>query len=111
MRCGWPLDFLALPINNLYDSGSYSHMVSPLGVLAAHFDRIGHYEAAATLIGFAATEFALATFPEIATAIAHLRDVLGDKAYESLARAGEIMTNAGIAQYALEQIDRACTFA
>jgi hypothetical protein len=98
---------LALAINNFYDSGSYSHMVSPLGVLAAHFDRIGHYDAAATLIGFAATAFALATFPEIVTAITHLQDVLGDKAYESLARTGETMTNAGIAQYALEQIDRA----
>jgi hypothetical protein len=39
-------------------------MVTPLGALAAHFDRIGHYEAAATIIGFAATTFALAVFPE-----------------------------------------------
>ena len=104
---GDTLEFLALAINNFYDSGSYSHMVSPLGVLAAHFDRIGYSEAAATLIGFADTAFALATFPEIATAIAHLRDVLGDKAYETLARTGENMTSAGIAQYALDQIDRA----
>jgi len=82
-------------------------MVSPLGVLAAHFDRIGQYEAAATIVGFAATAFALATFPEITATIAHLREVLGDNIYESLAHNGEKMTNASVAQYALEQIDRA----
>jgi predicted ATPase/class 3 adenylate cyclase len=101
------LDFLALALNILYNSGTYSHMVSPLGVLAAHLDRLGSNEAAAVLIGFAATEFALATFPEIATTITHLRAVLGDKAYESLAHTGAAMTSAGIAQYALQQIDRA----
>jgi hypothetical protein len=31
-------------------------------------------------------------FEEIGTAIAHLRDVLGDQTYESLARKGETMT-------------------
>ena len=35
----------------------------------------------------------------------HLREVLGDEAYESFARAGEDMTNAEMAAYALEQID------
>jgi hypothetical protein len=101
------LDFLTRAINNFYDSGSYAHMVSPLIVLAAHFDRIGQYEAAATIIGFAATAFALATFPEITAAIAHLREVLGNKAYEYMTRAGANMTNAAIAQYALDQIQQA----
>jgi hypothetical protein len=100
------LDFLTRAINNFNDSGSYAHMVSPLIVLAAHFDRIGQYEAAATIIGFAATAFALATFPEVTAAIAHLREVLGDSAYESLTRAGANMTNAAIAQYALDQIQQ-----
>jgi predicted ATPase/class 3 adenylate cyclase len=103
------LDFLTLAINNFYDTGSYSHMVSPLGVLAAHFDRIGRYEAAATIVGFAATTFALATIPEITATIAHLREVLGDKAYESLTHNGANMTNASAAQYALEQIEQART--
>ena len=101
------LDFLTRAINNFYDTGSYAHMVSPLGVLAAHFDRIGQYEAAATIVGFAATAFALATFPEITATIAHLREVLGDNIYESLAHNGEKMTNANVAQYALEQIEQA----
>lgn len=100
-------DFLTMAINNFYDSGSYSQMVTPLVVLAAHFDRIGHHETAATIVGFAATVFALAAFPEITSTIAHLREVLGDKVYESLAHNGANMTNASVAQYALEQIGQA----
>jgi hypothetical protein len=47
--------------------------------------------------------------PEITTAITHLRDVLGEAAYESLARNGETMTTAAIATYAYGQIDQART--
>jgi hypothetical protein len=39
------------------------------------------------------------------TTIAHLRDVLGDQTYESLARRGEAMTTAAMATYAYDQID------
>ena len=46
-------------------------------------------------------------FAEINTAINHLREILGDEAYESFARAGERMTNAAMASYALDQIDQA----
>ena len=46
-------------------------------------------------------------FPEITTTIAHLREVLGDDRYESLAQAGQAMTNAEMANYAFEQIDLA----
>ncbi len=46
-------------------------------------------------------------FPEINTAIAHLRDVLGEATYESLARKGETMTTAAMATYAYDQIDQA----
>jgi hypothetical protein len=101
------LDSLTLAIRTFHVSGSFSQMVTPLVVLAAHFDRIGQYEAAATIVGSAATAFALAAFPEITSTIAHLGEVLGDKVYESLVRNGANMTNASVAQYALEQIDRA----
>ena len=39
--------------------------------------------------------------------IAHLRDVLGDQTYESLAHKGETMTAAAMATYAYDQIDQA----
>ena len=45
--------------------------------------------------------------PELGTAITHLRDVLGDKTYDSLARNGETMTTAAMVTYALDQIDQA----
>ena len=62
----------------------------------------------ATIVGgFALNPIAAAAFPEITTAIAHLRDVLGDQAYESLARKGETMTTAAMATYAYDQIDQA----
>ena len=48
-------------------------------------------------------------FPEINTTIAHLRDVLGDPTYESLARKGETMTTSAMATYAYDQIDQART--
>ncbi len=47
--------------------------------------------------------------PEINTAIAHLREVVADPVYESLARAGEKMTTAAMAAYAFDQIDQART--
>jgi hypothetical protein len=43
------------------------------------------------------------------TAIAHLRKLLGDQTYESLARKGETMTTAAMATCAYDQIDQART--
>ena len=48
-----------------------------------------------------------AQIPEISTAIAHLRKVLGDLAYESLAKHCETITTAAMATYAYDQIDQA----
>jgi hypothetical protein len=89
------------------DSGSFSILHSPLAILAALFNRLGHHEPAATISEFAATPLARAAVPEISTTITHLRDVLGDEVYESFARAGLNMTNAAMATYAFDQIDRA----
>ncbi len=46
-------------------------------------------------------------FPEIATTVDQLREVLGDERYESLAEVGKAMTNTAMANYAFEQIDLA----
>jgi predicted ATPase len=100
-------EFLKLAIRNEYDSGSVSIISSPLAILVAYLDRLGHHEPAAIISSFAATPFARTSFPEINTAITHLREVLGDATYESLARTGKTMTNAAMAHYALDQIDRA----
>ena len=81
----------------------------PLAVLAAVFDRLGRYEPAATIAGFALSPMAATAFPEFTTAITHLREVLGEATYESLARKGETMTTAAMATYAYDQIDQART--
>ncbi len=100
------LDFIAMSIHNYLDTGNYFLLPQPMGVLADYFDRIEHYEAAATLSGFATTSFATNYFPETEIAITHLREALGEETYASLAGRGAAMTNAAMAKYALEQIDR-----
>jgi hypothetical protein len=86
------LDYFTLAIRNYHDAGNTTLILNPLAALAALFDRLGRYEPAATIAGFAVNPF---TAPQINTAIAHLREVLGDQIYESLAHKGETMTAAG----------------
>jgi len=107
---GDPVDafeYLSLAIRNHYDSGSFSLMLTPLAIMATVFDRLGRHEPAATISGFAGTPFALSSFPEMHAVIAHLREVLGDDAYEALARVGEGMSPGAMAAFALERIDLA----
>ena len=100
-------DFLTIAIRNFYDAGSFALMPSPLAILAAFFDQLGHHEPAATISGFAVNPLTLNAFPEFNAAIAHLRVVLGDERYGSLARDGAAMPNAIMATYAFDQIDLA----
>ncbi len=101
------LDYITLAIRNYHDAGNTTTIRTALAILAAFFDRLGRHEPAATIAGFAFSPLTAAAFPEINTAIAHLRDVLGDQTYESLARKGETMTTAAMATYAYDQIDQA----
>jgi hypothetical protein len=103
------LDYVSVAIRHYHDAGNASLIRITLTVLAAFFDRLGRYEPAATIAGFAITPLAAAGVPEISTAITHLRDVLGEATYESLARKGEAMTTAVMATYAYDQIDQART--
>ena len=100
-------DHLTLAIRNYHNAGDTTMIRVPLAVLAVLFDRLGRYEPAATIAGFALSPFSAAAVPEITTAITHLRDVLGEATYESLARKGETMTTAAMVTYAYDQIDQA----
>ena len=102
------LGYLALAIRTYYDSGSLSFVTGPLGILAVVLGRLQRYEQAATVSTFAEAAIALATYPEIGSAMAHIREVLGRDRYEMIARAGAEMTHAARAAYALDQIDRVC---
>ena len=102
------LDHVMLAIGNFHDAGNTTGVHVALATLAVLFGRLGRHEPAATMAGFAVVSPLAATgLPEFNTAIAHLRDVLGDQTYESLARKGETMTTAAMATYAYGQIDQA----
>ena len=102
------LDYITLAIRTYHDAGNTTGLHGALANLAAVFGRLGRHEPAATIVGFAASPLT-ATVAEFNTGIAHLREVLGDQTYESLARKGETMTTAAIATYAYDQIDQART--
>ena len=100
-------DHLTLAIRNFHNAGDTTMIRVPLAFLAVLFDRLGRYEPAATVAGFALSPMAATGVPRITTAITHLRDVLGEATYESLAGKGETMTTAAIVTYAYDQIDQA----
>jgi predicted ATPase/class 3 adenylate cyclase len=102
-------DHLTVAIRNLHNAGDATVIRGPLAFLAVLFDRLGRYEPAATVAGFALNPMTAASLPEITTASTHLRDVLGEATYESLARKGETMTTAAMVTYAYDQIDEART--
>ena len=103
------LDHLTMAIRDYHNSGNTTTIRIPLASLAVLFDRLGRYEPGATIAGLALSPFSAAAVPEITTAITHLRDVLGDPFYQSLARKGETMTTAAMATYAYDQIGEART--
>ena len=95
-------------IRNYFDAGKFSLLPQPTGG-AGTLSRPPRTPRARSDDQSASptTPFARSYFPEIDITITHLREVLGDTTYEALAHAGATMTNAAMANYALEQIDRA----
>ena len=102
------LDSLAAAIRNNHESGNIGMLHNPLATLAIALDRLGRSEPAATIAGFAAVNPMVAvSLPELAALTTHLREILGNQVFESLARTGETMTVAAVATYAYDQIDHA----
>ena len=101
------LEYLMEAIRSYCDVGNMILLRNPLAILVSLLDRLGHHQQAAIISGFAANAFTHAGYPEMNAAIAHLREVLGDKTYESLARTGETMSTADMVAYAYDQIDQA----
>jgi hypothetical protein len=101
------LDHIGLAIRYMHDSGNITTVRSPLTNFAILLNRLEHYEAAATIAGFARSPLTVSSFPKIDNAIAHLRHALGEEAYESLASKGAAMTIAEMVAYAYDQMDQA----
>jgi len=102
-------DYLTKAIDNNHDSGNTPGLRSPLAILASFLHRLGRHQPAATIAGFAFSPHTADLLPELNTAIAGLRDVLGEQTYDSFARKGETMSHAAIATYAYDQIDQVRT--
>jgi len=102
-------DQLTLAVRNYPGAGNVASLRSPLAGVSVFLDRLGRFEPAATIAGFALSPLAVAAAPEFMTTIAHLRDVLGARIYELLAQRGEAMNMAAIAAYAYDQIGQART--
>lgn len=100
------LEYLSVAIRRYHDAGNVVMIQNPLAVLAALLDRLGRHRQAAIVTGFALSEMVRAGYPQIIAMITHLREVLGEQTYESLAREGEAMTVAAIVTYAYDQIDQ-----
>jgi predicted ATPase len=103
------LDHITLAIRHYHDSGNVGLIRNPLATLAVFLDCLRRLEPAATIAGFAFDPHTASVVPQLSTAITHLRDVLGDQTYESLARKGETMTTAAVVTYSYDQIDQART--
>ncbi|MGE5698405.1 MAG: adenylate/guanylate cyclase domain-containing protein [Candidatus Sericytochromatia bacterium] len=101
------LEYFTVTIRNYHDAGNTTMIRSALAVLGTLMDRLGRYLPAATIAGFGDNALVRATNPEINTTITHLREVLGDQTYDSLARKGEAMTTAEMVAYTYDQIDQA----
>jgi hypothetical protein len=101
------LEYLRLAIGNYHDCGNTSTLRIPLASLAACLDRLGHSEGAAVIGGYASGHLARAWLPELGTAIAHLREVLGEQRYAELSEKGAAMTTATVVSYAYGEIDQA----
>ena len=101
------LEHVTLAIRNCHDSGNVTIIRNPLAILATLLDRLGRHESAATIAGFAFGPLTASGSSSIGATITHLRDVLGDQTYATLARNGAAMTTAAMAAYAYDQIDQA----
>jgi predicted ATPase len=101
------LDLLESAITSYFDSGDVLSLRTPLASLAVCLDRMSQHEAAATIAGSAATGMTVAVVRALPTAVAHLRQVLGDQTFEMLASHGAALEPTDLVSYALEQIEHA----
>ena len=99
-------DHVTLALRNYHDSGNTTMIGGALGSSPLCSTGSDATNAAATSEVSRAAP-ASHCFPEITATIAHLRDVLGDQTYESLARKGAKMTTSAMVAFAYDQVDQA----
>ena len=88
-------------------SGDLAGAATPLTVLACLLHRIGRDEAAAVVAGCGDNPVIIASYPDLAASIEHLRQTLDADTFDALADRGRAMETTAKFRYALEQIDQA----
>lgn len=101
------LDDVTTMIRNLHDAGNTIQIHTSMAILATLLERLDCHEPAAVIAGFGNSPVTEMLVPEHKVAIAHLREVLGEQRYESLARDGQGTGMVEMIKYAYDQIDRA----
>ena len=96
-----------MAIRNYHDSGNHTHVRLDLAELAVILRPARDATNRRPPSPVSPSPRSPTAHPELNTAIAHLREVLGDQTYESLAHKGETMTTAAMVTYAYDQIDQA----
>ena len=82
-------------------------MHAPLAMLAAVFDRLGRFEPAAAVAGFALSPMTAARILSSPRRLPTFARCSATTAYQSLANNGAAMTTAAMTAYAYDQIDQA----
>lgn len=101
------VDTVTTVIRNFHDAGNAIQIQTSMAVLATLLERLGRFVPAATIAGFGSNPVTEMLVPEQKAAIAHLREVLGEQRYESLARDGQRTGMVEMIKYAYDQIDHA----
>jgi hypothetical protein len=101
------LDDVTTTIRNFHNAGNTIQIQTSMAILATLLERMDCYEPAATIAGFGGSPLTEMLVPEQKPAIAHLRDVLGEQRYESLAGDGRGTGMVEMIKYAYDQIDHA----
>ena len=103
------LDYSAVATRNHHERGQHRHYAWQSGLARRVSGSARTLRTSDSHLRFCRRSIDRTPDPEITIAITHLREVLGDQTYESLARKGEMMTISAMATYAFDQIDQVRT--
>ena len=94
---------IAIPLKSQLRNSGFDFSEMTTSVVAVITDVVRNGK---PIAGYAFNPITKAWLPEINAAVTHLREVLGDQTYETLACKGEAMTTAEMVTYAYGQIDQ-----
>ena len=101
------LALFANGINSFHRAGNVAFLAATFASLAVFFDRLEQPAIAATIYGASTRQASISLVPHLRDVVAHLRGVLGDRAFDECVAAGAAFELAEAVRYAHEQIQLA----